>query len=126
MHGDEALIAEAFRCGASAYILKQSAGEELIAVIKAVSEGGSYVSPSIGVEDVSEKINSLPKMGLTPRQREVLQLIAQGLTMKQIASRLCISTRTAESHKYEMMYALGMDNTAELIRYAIALGLVSH
>ena len=64
-------------------------------------------------------------MSNTPRQREVLKLISEGMTMKEIAVELNISTRTAESHKYEMMEALGVETTAELIRYALRLGLIS-
>lgn len=127
MHGDDGLAAEAFRCGASGYVLKQSAGEELITAINQVFNGDDYLTPLVArsserkpkVEDASNKIS------LTRRQREVLQLIAEGHTMKETAARLGISTRTAESHKYEMMQGLGFENTAELIRYAIALGLVS-
>ncbi len=126
MHGDDGLVAEAFRCGASGYVLKQSAGEELIWAIKEVLKGNDYLSPLVGgtseskskVDDVSHKVR------LTRRQREVLQLIAEGNTMKETAARLGISTRTAESHKYEMMQGLGFESTAELVRYAIALGLV--
>jgi DNA-binding NarL/FixJ family response regulator len=126
MHGDEGLIAEAFRCGASGYLLKQSAGEELIAAIRRVYEGSNYVTPLVTSESVHEfTLNRPQRMKLTPRQREVLQLIAQGQTMKEIATHLGISNRTAESHKYEMMEGLGIESTAELIRYAIALGLVS-
>jgi DNA-binding NarL/FixJ family response regulator len=66
-----------------------------------------------------------PKTAITPRQREVLILISRGLSMKEIASQLNISTRTAESHKYEMMQTLGVETTAELIKYALRLGLIS-
>jgi DNA-binding NarL/FixJ family response regulator len=66
-----------------------------------------------------------PKTAITPRQREVLILISRGLSMKEIAAQLNISTRTAESHKYEMMQTLGVETTAELIKYALRLGLIS-
>ena len=127
MHADDRLLAEAFRCGGSGYVLKQSAGEELIAGIRQVLGGRKYVTPLIATEwaeDVSKRVQT-QKLPLTPRQREVLQLVVEGCTMKEIASRLGISTRTAESHKYEMMEGLGVDNTAELIQYAIKLGLTS-
>jgi DNA-binding NarL/FixJ family response regulator len=65
------------------------------------------------------------KMSITPRQREVLKLISRGLTMKEIASQLNVSTRTAETHKYEMMQTLGVETTADLIRYSLRLGLIS-
>jgi DNA-binding NarL/FixJ family response regulator len=126
MHGDDGLVAEAFRCGASGYVLKQSAGEELISAIRRVLTGDDYLTPLVGGSSARSKDeNASHKIRLTPRQREVLQLIAEGQTMKEIGGRLGISTRTAESHKYEMMQGLGLESTAELIRYAIALGLVS-
>lgn len=126
MHADDRLLAEAFRCGGSGYVLKQSAGEELISAIKQVLAGEKYVTPLIAtewVEDLSAQIGEKKKVALTPRQREVLQLVTEGCTMKEVATRLGISTRTAESHKYEMMEGLGVESTAELIRYAIKLGL---
>ena len=130
MHADTSLAAEAFRAGASGYILKHSAGEELTAAIEHVLSGGSYITPLIAKDLISILVDaegqSTSAAGkLTPRQREVLQLIAEGRTMKEIASLLSISTRTAESHKYEMMDVLGTQNTAGLIQYAIKIGLVS-
>jgi DNA-binding NarL/FixJ family response regulator len=127
MHADDRLLAEAFRCGGSGYVLKQSAGEELTQAIKQVLAGQKYVTPLIAtewVQNLSKRTDGTTKL-LTPRQREVLQLVVEGCTMKEIATRLGISTRTAESHKYEMMEGLGVDNTAELIQYAIKLGLTS-
>jgi len=125
MHDDATLLSEAFRCGASGYILKQAAGEELVNAIKEVAHGNNYVSPL--VTNLPDEPLPIPtqKATITPRQREVLELISQGLTMKEIASHLNISTRTAESHKYEMMQTLGVDSTAELIRYSLRLGLIS-
>jgi len=107
--------------------LKQSAGEELIAGIRQVLAGHKYVTPLIATEwaeDVGKRVGET-KLTLTPRQREVLQLVIEGCTMKEIATRLGISTRTAESHKYEMMDGLGVETTAELIQYAVKLGLTS-
>src|SRR5215813_2387854 len=124
MYADSGLVAEAIRCGASGYVLKQSAGEELISAITQVLQGGTCF-PAFSDKDLdrlfeSERQHSLE---LTPRQREVLHLIARGLTMKEVAAQLGISTRTAESHKYEMMEGLGVQTTAELVQYAIKLGL---
>ena len=125
MHDDSTLLSEAFRCGASGYILKQAAGEELANAIRQVAHGNNYVSPLLThLPDEPLPIQT-QKPTITPRQREVLELISRGLTMKEIASQLNISTRTAESHKYEMMQALGVDSTAELIRYSLRLGLIS-
>ena len=123
MHDDETLVAEAFRCGASGYVLKQAAGEELVAAIGKVMQGKKYITPLIAkrVEFATAK----PRAALTPRQAQVLKLISEGLTMKEIAAQLDISTRTAESHKYEMMEALGVQTTAELIKYALRVGLIS-
>ena len=87
-------------------MLKQSAGDELISAIRQVLAGIQYVTPLVfkaSVEDFSWRIERAPKLSLTPRQREVLQLIIEGRKMKEIAARLGISTRTVESHKYEMM-----------------------
>ena len=126
MHDDAALLSEAFRCGASGYILKQAAGEELVNAIREVAQGNNYVSPLVTNLPAEPFMSHTQKTAtLTPRQREVLQLISRGLTMKEIASQLNISTRTAESHKYEMMQTLGVETTAELIRYSLRLGLIS-
>jgi DNA-binding NarL/FixJ family response regulator len=125
MHHDDALVAEAFRCGASGYILKQEAGEELVNAIREVIQGNNYVSPLITNVPAELPEGHQRRTTITPRQREVLQLISQGLTMKEIAAELNISTRTAESHKYEMMQTLGVETTAELIRYSLRLGLIS-
>jgi len=125
MHDDDALVTEAFRCGASAYVLKQAAGEELVTAIREVANGNKYISPLIANKSSEPDQIESQKSPITPRQREVLQLISRGLTMKEIAAELDISTRTAESHKYEMMESLGVDTTAELIKYAIRLGLIA-
>jgi DNA-binding NarL/FixJ family response regulator len=125
MHDDATLLSEAFRCGASGYILKQAAGEELVNAIREVALGNNYVSPLVTNLPADPLPIHTQKTTITPRQREVLELISRGLTMKEIASHLNISTRTAESHKYEMMQTLGVDSTAELIRYSLRLGLIS-
>ena len=126
MHADNALVAEAIRCGASGYVLKQSAGETLLSAIRQVFEGGTFF-PTL----VDHKMNRprgeemAHRLQLTRRQSDVLRLIAQGRTMKEVAGELGISTRTAESHKYEMMEVMGVQTTAELVQYAIKLGLTS-
>jgi DNA-binding NarL/FixJ family response regulator len=127
MHADAQLATEAFRAGASGYVLKQSAGEELIAAIQEVLQGKTYLTPLITKDVITTLTESTPQSGvkLTPRQREVLRLIAEGKRMKEIGAILQLSTRTVESHKYEMMRALGVESTAELVRYAIQIGLVA-
>jgi DNA-binding NarL/FixJ family response regulator len=124
MHNDATLLAEALRCGASGYILKQAAGEELVNAIREVAQGNHYISPLIASLPPESKTKQAKK-AITPRQREVMKLISQGLTMKEIAAELKISTRTAETHKYEIMETLGVETTAELIRYCMRLGLIS-
>ena len=124
MHNDATLLAEALRCGASGYILKQAAGEELVNAIREVAQGNHYISPLITSLPPESKTKQAKK-AITPRQREVMELISQGLTMKEIAAELKISTRTAETHKYEIMETLGVETTAELIRYCMRLGLIS-
>ena len=129
MHTDARLLNAAFRCGGMGYVLKQSAGEELLFALRQVLAGHKYVSPVLESEGQPESVpvdsTERQHFSLTPRQREVLQLLSEGCTMKEIASRLNISARTAESHKYEMMEALKVGSTAELIQYAIKLGLIS-
>ncbi|HEV3115624.1 MAG TPA: response regulator transcription factor [Gemmataceae bacterium] len=121
MHVDGNLASQALRAGASGYLAKHSAGEELIQAIRQVLEGGVYLTPQIAASiarNVTESaMPTVPR--LTPRQREVVRLIADGRTMKQIASELNLSRRTVETHKYEAMEALGVHTTAELIRYAL-------
>ena len=125
MHDDATLLSEAFRCGASGYILKQAAGEELVNAIREVAQGNNYVSPLVTNLPAEPLMVHAQKTSITPRQREVLKLISRGFTMKEIASQLNISTRTAETHKYEMMQTLGVETTADLIRYSLRLGLIS-
>jgi DNA-binding NarL/FixJ family response regulator len=105
--------------------LKQAAGEELANAIREVADGKTYVSPLVTNRPAEPLTLHTQKTTITPRQREVLELISRGLTMKEIASQLNISTRTAESHKYEMMQTLGVETTAELIKYSLRLGLIS-
>jgi DNA-binding NarL/FixJ family response regulator len=129
MHADASLAAEAFRAGGSAFLLKQSAGEELVQAIREILQGRAYLTPLIAKDMISVLMEAREERGeesrLTARQREVLQLIAEGKTMKEIAGILNISARTAETHKYEMMQVIGVKTTAELIQHAIRLHLVS-
>ena len=130
MYQETQLAVDAFRAGASGYLLKVSPGEELIAAIGQVALGRAYVTTLLAKDLITLLIEAAQKGStgdtpLTPRQREVLQLIAEGHTMKEVASILHISPRTAESHKYEIMQTLGMDTTAALIQYAVRTRLVS-
>jgi DNA-binding NarL/FixJ family response regulator len=121
MHAEPRLAAEALRAGACGYLLKQSAGEELITAIREVLQGRVYLTPRIAGQVLATVAEGEAKPGrkLTPRQGEVLRLVADGRTMKQIAATLRLSPRTVEGYKYEMMEALGLQTTAELIRYAL-------
>jgi DNA-binding NarL/FixJ family response regulator len=129
MHGETQLAVDAFRAGASGYMLKVSPAEELITAIQQVAQGRAYVTTLLSKDLITLLLEAggHSRAGaplLTARQREVLQLIAEGRTMKEVASILNISPRTAESHKYEIMRVLGVQTTAELIRCAIRLKLV--
>ncbi len=129
MHRETELAVEALRSGASGYMLKVSPAEELVTAIRQVAQGRVYVTTLLSKDLISLLIEAggraaEDKSLLTLRQREVLQLIAEGQTMKQIASALEISPRTAESHKYDIMQILSVNNTAELIQYAIRKKLV--
>jgi len=129
MHRDATFAQRALAAGASGFVLKHSAPAELIVAIRAALAGNTYLTPQLTAE-VMEAMKQSPTKGsnplgsLTPRQREVLQLLAQGLSAKEIASHLSISARTAEFHKYQIMEALDIHSNAELIRFAIKNGLV--
>jgi DNA-binding NarL/FixJ family response regulator len=129
MHREASLAVEAFHAGVSGYLLKISPGDELINAIREVALGRSYVTTLLAKDLITLLLESgSPTRGdgthLTPRQREVLQLIAEGRTMKEAASILNISPRTAESHKYEIMQAIGVQTVAELVQHAIRLKLI--
>lgn len=130
MHRDTHLAAESFRAGVSGYLLKISPAEELVKAISEVAQGRSYVTTLLAKDLITLLVEAGGKareggLPLTARQREVLQLIAEGRTMKEVASLLHISPRTAESHKYDIIQALGAQTTAELIQYAIRMKLVA-
>jgi DNA-binding NarL/FixJ family response regulator len=127
MHAENELVMEAVRAGASGFLLKQSAGEELVTAIEEVLQGRIYLTPAI-TKDVLVGLAreaSTPVKDLTPRQRDVLRLIVAGRRMKEIAAELNLSPRTIETHKYEMMATLGVQSTAELVKYALQHGLVT-
>jgi DNA-binding NarL/FixJ family response regulator len=116
------VAAEAFRAGASAYLLKRSATPELLTAIREALQGRSYVTPLIAGGLVGSLLNGgEPKSSeeLTPRQREILQLLAEGRSMKEVASLLNLAPRTVAFHKYRMMDQLRIRTTAELVQYAV-------
>jgi len=123
MNLDPEVAAEAFRRGASGYVVKNSAAEELLSAIRRVLKGESYLSPFITKDTVhflmlSRKTYEAEKH-ITARQKEVLQLLAEGLSMKEIANVLNLKAGTVAFHKYRIMEALGTKTNAELIQYAI-------
>jgi DNA-binding NarL/FixJ family response regulator len=128
MHPDVGYATEALALGNCGYVLKSSVAEELPAAIHEVLEGGTYVAQAIA-EPVRRALESKPRERpgaerLTSRQREVLQLLAEGRAVKEIAFTLNVSPRTVEFHKYRIMEELGVRTTAELVRSAMALGIL--
>jgi DNA-binding NarL/FixJ family response regulator len=130
MHRDVSFARRALDAGASGFVLKHSAPAELVAAIRAALDGKTYLTSQLAGE-VLESMKQLPAQvghplaSLTPRQREVLQLLAEGRSAKQIASSLVISARTVEFHKFQLMETLGIHTNAELIHFAIKNGLVA-
>jgi DNA-binding NarL/FixJ family response regulator len=126
---DPHLAAEAFRRKAYGYLLKNSAASELSVAIREAVRGRSYVSPVIAKDMMECMLDRRPGgeglPGLTPRQREVLQLLAEGKSMKEVAAILSITTRTVEFHKYRIMELLSLKTNAELVQYAVRQGIVS-
>ena len=129
MHRDVTFARRALDAGASGFVLKHSAPAELIVALRAALEGKTYLTPQFA-EEIQETMKQGPQRSgdplasITLRQREVLQLLAEGHPAKVIAARLSISTRTVEFHKYQMMETLGLHTNAELIHFAIKYGLV--
>jgi DNA-binding NarL/FixJ family response regulator len=129
MNPDPDVASEAFRIGASGYLLKNSPGEELLRAVHDVVRGISYVTPQVR-QEMEERFIRDPKAvsrpkHLTGREREVLQLFAEGRPVKEIADILGISIRTVRFHKYQIMEQLGISSTAELVQYAIKQGMIS-
>ena len=133
MHLEVELALQAFRAGVSGYVLKQVASKELINAIHEVVQGRVYLTPLIAKDFITILVGAVPParqtpgaikpVFLSPRQKQILELVIQGLTMKEVGSRLNISSRTAEAHKYEIMESLGTKTTAQLIQYALRYNL---
>lgn len=117
------IAAEAFRRGASAYVLKQTTGDELLLAVRKVNQGASYLSPLVAKETVNFLLNQESGLGgerqITMRQSEILQLLAEGLSMKEVANILDVKPGTVAFHKYRMMEMLHIKTNAELLQYAI-------
>jgi DNA-binding NarL/FixJ family response regulator len=129
MNEDPYMVGEAFRAGASAFLLKDAAGLELTDAIQKVLKGGTYVTPSVakGQTNISlrEPQNRDHSPEPTSRQREVIQLLAEGRSMKEAAEILNITARTVAAHKYSVMDLLQIETNAELVQYAVKHGIIS-
>jgi DNA-binding NarL/FixJ family response regulator len=129
MHQDEQYVRQALRVGTSGYLLKDSAPTELSLAIHAVARGDTYLSPAISRGVVSDYVTRLRnddnQIALTPRQREVLQLIAEGKSTKEIAQRLDLSVKTIDTHRTLLMKQLDIHEVAGLVRYALRAGLIT-
>jgi DNA-binding NarL/FixJ family response regulator len=126
MHPEEVYVVEALRAGGSAYVLKSSAGTEIVTAIDASLGGETFISAAIDKNAVETQIKRGPRStDLSPRRRAVVQMVAEGRTTKEIATILKISPRTVEFHRYHAMESLGLHSLAELVRYAIIHHMVS-
>lgn len=137
MHAKVDYIVEAFRAGALGYLTKESAGEKLLAALKSVAAGEFYLDPSVSKEVTRKLLDIGPGPGaaaadpeaggydaLTSREREVMRLVVEGLSTKEIAEALAISAKTVEHHRSAIMKKLGLQNAVELVRYAARIGLI--
>ncbi len=131
MHEDESYVFQLLRAGASGYVLKRAAAQDLVQAVRAAARGEAFLYPSIArkvVEDYLKRVEQGEERerydGLTEREREVLTLIAQGLTNQQIAQKLYISIKTVQTHRAHILEKLGLHDRTELVRYAIRKGLI--
>jgi len=130
MHSEKRFVSEALRAGVSGYVLKDDAFEELAEAIRMVAAGGVYLSPGVQEAIVSDYAgaagpSSMPRAELTPREREVLQLVAEGMTTKQVAAELNLNVKTIETHRRQVMEKIGADSVAGLVRYALREGITT-
>ena len=138
MHKSDEYVLQALRFGAAGYLLKDTAANELELAINAVMKGEKYLAPfvsksvienlltRIDIKDFKVKINKLPLERMTPRQREILQLIAEGNSTKEIAFKLNVSIKTVEAHRKQLMDRLHIYDIAGLVRYAMKVGIISN
>ena len=126
MHAEDRLVLESIRAGISGYLLKSRAALELYEAINEIQRGNTYLSPAISGTVVKAYVAGMetPENALSPREQEVLQLIAEGKTTKEVAVILGIAVKTAESHRTNIMTRLGIHDTAGLVRHAIRTGLI--
>ena len=131
MHNAEEYVLRALRCGCAGYLLKGSAVSELEIAVRAVARGEIYLSPAVSRQIVDDYVDRTrgpiaPLDALTPRQREILQLLAEGHRSKAIAQRLGLSVKTVEAHRAQIMNRLDVHNLPGLVRFAVRVGLVMH
>ena len=131
MHSDESYVLRALKAGARAYLLKDSAEADLIRAIRAVREGKSYFSPAVSKTLLEDYVRQLQQRGeedsyelLTPREREILQLLAEGKSNKDVANHLNLSLYTVETHRAHILQKLGLHTVPELILYAVRKGII--
>jgi DNA-binding NarL/FixJ family response regulator len=129
MHNSEEYVVRALRAGCAGYLLKDSAVSELEVAVRAVARGETYLSPAVSKQVVEDYVNRIggaldPLDALTPRQREILQLVAEGHTSKEIAQQLRLSLKTVEAHRAQIMERLGVHELAGLVRFAVRVGLI--
>jgi len=127
MHDDPRYVRDAFAAGANGYVLKEAADAEVVAAIREVADGGSYVNPALGARMVAAEAREHAEAKADPlseREHEVLRLLALGHTNQEIAKTLYISVRTAETHRAHIMQKLGLASRAELVRYALAKQII--
>jgi len=131
MHSDKRFVAEMFRAGATGYLLKDSAFQELVLAIRTLARDRTYLSPGVTDDVIRDFVDRRPDGEstvfslLTPRHREVLQLTAEGMSTRDIAEQLNVSVKTIETHRRKIMAKLGMHSIAELTKYAVREGLTS-
>jgi DNA-binding NarL/FixJ family response regulator len=129
MHDNEEYVWQALRAGASGYLLKDSGVEELELAVRSVARGGTYLSPAVSRHVVTDYIRRVAPQSsldrLTPRQLEIVQLIAEGNTNQEIARTLSISIKTVETHRYQLMERLEIHDVPGLVRFAVRMGLVA-
>jgi DNA-binding NarL/FixJ family response regulator len=131
MHSDESYVLRALAAGASAYLLKDATDEDLLPALRAISAGKPYFSPAVTALLVEDYIRQLQARGLTDsyhlltdREKQVLQLLAEGRSNKEVASLLDVGLSTVETHRANLMQKLGLHNTAEIVLYAVRKGLI--
>jgi DNA-binding NarL/FixJ family response regulator len=124
MHDDERYLYEALRAGASGYVLKRAAGEDLLDAVRAAARGEPFLTPEAQQTLIRDFLSRGAQSELTPREQEVVKLIAEAHTNKEIAGILHLSEKTVESHRANVLQKLGMRDRVELVRYAIRHGLV--